>query len=115
MKWWLTILFIADISANFTATFPSLEGLTTLLFALCQGLICLQSNYMHLFQAAGPIEGIANVDENVCALSGDRKFTASFVSIASVIEDIGTFPVETLDALDVDEKNQLYQMSQNVL
>jgi hypothetical protein len=36
-------------------------------------------------------------------------FSASFVSIASVIEDIGTFAVETLDALDVVEKNQLYQ------
>jgi hypothetical protein len=65
MKWWLIILFIADISANATATFPSLEGLTTLLFAQCQGLICLQSKYMHLFQAAGLIEGNANFDENV--------------------------------------------------
>ena len=109
MKWWLIILFIADISANATATFCSLEGLTTLLFAQRQGLICLQSNYMHLFQAVGPIEGNSNVDENVCALSDDRKFSASFVSIASVIEDIGTFTVETLDALDVVEKNQLYQ------
>ena len=97
------------ISAYATATFCSLEGLTTLLFAQCQGLICLQSNYMHLFQAVGPMEGNGNVDENVCALSDDRKFTASFVSTASVIEDIGTFAVETLDALDVVEKNQLYQ------
>ena len=64
---------------------------------------------MHLFQAVEPIEGNANVDENVCVLSDDRRFTASFVSIASVIEDIGTFVVETLDALDVVEKNQLYQ------
>ena len=109
MKWWLIILFIADISANATATFHSFEGLTTLLFAQCQGLICLQSNYMHLFQAVGPMEGNANVDENVCALSDDRKFSASFVIVASVIEDIGTFAVETLDALDVVEKNQLYQ------
>ena len=109
MKWWLIILFIADISAYATATFCSLEGLTTLLFAQRQGLICLQSNYMHLFQAVGPMEGNANVDENVCALSDDGKFSASFVSIASVIEDIGTFAVETLDALDVVEKNQLYQ------
>ena len=103
------ILFIADISANATATFCSLEGLTTLLFAQHQGLLHLQSNYMHLFQVVGPMEGNANVDENVCALSDDRKFTASFVSIASVFEDIGTFAVETLDALDVVEKNQLYQ------
>ena len=109
MKWWLIILFIADISAYATATFHSLEGLTTLLFAQRQGLICLQSNYMHLFQVVAPMEGNANVDENVCALSDDRKFSASFVSIASVIEDIGTFAVETLDALDVVEKNQLYQ------
>jgi hypothetical protein len=101
MKWWLIILFIADISAYATATFRSLEGLTTLLFAQCQGLTCLQSNYMHLFYAVGQIEENANVDENVCALSDDMKFTASFVSIASVIEDIGTFVVETLDALDV--------------
>ena len=64
---------------------------------------------MHIFQAVGPIEGNANVDENDCALSEDRKISASFVSIASVIEDIGTFVVETLDALDVVEKNQLYQ------
>ena len=64
---------------------------------------------MHLFQAVGPIEGNSNVDENVCALSDDRKFSASFVSIASVIEDIGTFAVETLDALDVVEKNQLFE------
>ena len=64
---------------------------------------------MHLFQAVGPIEGKANVDENVCTLSDDKKFAASFVSIASVIEDIGTFAVETLDALDVVEKDQLYQ------
>ena len=42
-------------------------------------------------------------------MTDDRKFSASFVSIASVIEDIGTFAVETLDALDVAEKNQLYQ------
>ena len=48
---------------------------------------------MHLFQADGPMEGNANVDENVCALSDDGKFSASFVSIASVIEDIGTFAV----------------------
>ena len=109
MKWWLIILFIADISANATATFCSLEGLTTLLFAQLQGLLHLQSNYMHIFQVDGPIEGNANIDENVCALSDDRKFTASFVSIASVIEDIGTFAVEILDALDVVEKNQLYQ------
>ena len=66
---------------------------------------------MHLFQAVGPMEGNANVGENVCALSDDRKFSASFVTIAIVIEDIGTFAVETLDALDVVEKNQL---SQNV-
>ena len=85
MKWWLIIAFITDISAYAKATFCSLEGLTTLLFAQCQGLICLQSNYMHLFQAVGPMEGNGNVDENVCALSDDRKFTASFVSIASVI------------------------------
>jgi hypothetical protein len=109
MKWWLIFPFIADISAYATATFCSLEGLTTLLFAQHQGLICLQSNYMHLFQAVGPIEGNANVDENVCALSDDRKFSASFVSIANVIEDIGTFEVETFDALDVVKKNQLYQ------
>ena len=109
MKWWLIILFIADISANATATFCSLDGLTTLLFAQHQGLLHLQSNYMHLCQAVGPMEGNANVDENVCALSDDRKFTASFVSIASVIEGIGTFAVETLDTLDVVEKNQLYQ------
>ena len=64
---------------------------------------------MHLFQAVGAIEGNANVDENVCALSDHRKFSASFVSIASVIEGIGTFAVETLDVLDVAEKNQLYQ------
>ena len=38
MKWWLVILFIADISAHATATFCSLEGLTTLLFAQRQGL-----------------------------------------------------------------------------
>ena len=55
------------------------------------------------------MEGNANVDQNDCALSYDRKFSASFVSIASVIEDIGTFAVETLDALDVVEKNQLHQ------
>ena len=100
---------IADISANATATFHSLEGLTTLLFTQCQDLICLQSNYMHIFQAVGPMEGNANVDQNDCALSYDRKFSASFVSIARVIEVIGTFAVETLDALDVVEKNQLYQ------
>ena len=64
---------------------------------------------MHLSQAAEPIEGNANVNDNSCALSSDRKFIASFVSIASVIEDIGTFAVETVDALDVDEKNQLYE------
>ena len=110
IKWWLIILFIADILANATVTFHFLEGLTTLLFAQCQGLLCLQPNYMHLIQAAGPIEGRANVDENVCALSDDRKFSASFVSIASVIEDIGTFAVETLHALDAVEKNQLYQI-----
>ena len=79
------ILFIADISANATVTFCSLEGLTTLLFAQCHDLLCFQSNYMHIFQAAGPIEGNANVDENVCALSDVRKFSAFFVSIASVI------------------------------
>ena len=62
-----------------------------------------------LFQAVGPIEGNVNVDEKVCGLSDDRKFSASFVIVASVIEDIGTFAVETLDALDVVEKNQLYQ------
>jgi hypothetical protein len=112
MKWWLIILFIADISAYATATFCSLEGLTTLLFAQCQGLICLQSNYMHLIQLVGPIEGNANVDKNFCALADDRKVIASFVSIASVIEDIGTFAVDTLDTLDVVEKNYLYQMSE---
>ena len=64
---------------------------------------------MHLFQAVGPMEGNANVGENVCALSDDRKFSASFVTIAIVIEDIGTFAVETLDALDAVEKYQLYQ------
>ena len=42
-------------------------------------------------------------------MSDDRKFSASFVSIASDFEDIGTFAVETVDALDVVEKNQLYQ------
>ena len=71
MIWWLIIVFIADISAYAIVTFCSLEGLTTLLFAQCQGLLCLQSNNMHLFQAVGPMEGNANVDENVCALSDD--------------------------------------------
>ena len=61
------------------------------------------------------MEGNANVDEKVCALSDDKKFTASFVSIASVIEDIGKFVVETLDALDVVEKINCIKMSQNVL
>ena len=103
------LLFIADISAYATATFCSLEGLTTLLFAQYQGLICLQSNYIHLFQAVAPMEGNANVDENVYTLLDDRKFSVSFVIIASVIEDIGTFAVETLDALHVVEKNQLHQ------
>jgi hypothetical protein len=79
--------------------------LTTSLLAQCQGLICLQSNYIHLFQAVGPIEGNANFDQNVCALSDDGKFSAPFVSIASVIEDIGTFAVGALDALDDVEKN----------
>ena len=64
---------------------------------------------MYLFQVFGSIEGNANVDENVCTFSDERKFTTSFVSIASVFEDIGTFAVETLDALDVVEKYQLYQ------
>ena len=64
---------------------------------------------MHLFQAVGTFEGDANVDENDCASSDDRKFTASFVNIASVFENNGTFAVEALDTLDVVEKNQLYQ------
>jgi hypothetical protein len=42
-------------------------------------------------------------------LSDDKKFTASFVSIASVFEDIGAYAVETIDALDGIKKNQLYQ------
>ena len=89
MKWWLIILFIADISAYATATFHSLEGLTTLLFAQRQGLICLQSNFMHLFQAVGPMEGNANVDENVCALSDDRKFSASLSVLQVSLKILG--------------------------
>ena len=50
MKRWLVTLVIADISANATVTFNSLEGLTTLHFAQHQGLLYLQSNYMHLFK-----------------------------------------------------------------
>jgi hypothetical protein len=111
MKWWLVFLFIADISAYATVTFCSLEGLTALIiiFAQHQGLLGLQFNYMHLFQVVGPMEGNDNVNENLCALSDDRKFSASFVSIAIVFEDIGIFAVETLDALDVVEKYQPYQ------
>jgi hypothetical protein len=70
---------------------------------------------MQFFQAVGPMEGNASVDENVFALSDDRTFTASFVSIAGVFEDIGTFAVETLDAPDVVEKIHCTKISQNVL
>ena len=104
------ILFIAHISANTTVSSLYLEGWTTaLLSAQCQGLLCLHSNFVHLFQAVGPLKGNANVNENVCALSDDRKFTASFVSIASAFKDIGMFAVEALNAIDVVEKNQLKQ------
>ena len=115
MKCWLVILFIADISANATVTFHSLEGLTTLLFAECQGLLHLQSNYIHLFQADGPMEGNANVYENVCALSDDRQLTASLSVLQVSMKLLGHLQWKHLMHLMLLKRTNCIKMSQNVL
>ena len=44
---------------------------------------------MHSSQAVGPMEGNANVDENVCALSDDGKFTASLSVLQVSLKILG--------------------------
>ena len=101
-SWWLLLLLIAKISTSASITFRSLQGLSTTLHAQHQGLLKLQRTYAEMFNASAV--HMDKYDKTIGAISDDNSLVVAFSDTEGVLEDLGSFAVETLQNLENEEK-----------
>jgi hypothetical protein len=105
-SWWLLLLLIARISTSASITFRSLQGLKTSLHAQHQGLVKHQRTYAEMFNASAV--QMDKYDKTIGAISDDSSLVVAFSATEGVLEDLGSFAIETLKNLENEEKQLIF-------
>jgi hypothetical protein len=102
----LLLLLIAKISTSASIMFRSLQGFSTTLHAQHQGLLKLQGTYAEIFNASAVY--MDKYDKTIGAMSDENLLFVAFSDTEGVLEDLGSFAVETLQNLENEEKQLIF-------
>ena len=107
VNWWIVLLCLDSIATFLSSVAMRLQGLSTLLSKLC-------ANLFEMCKVEGPLSAmqLEAVDLATAVTQGD--FLVSFVHATTIIQDQGTFVIDSLETIQPERSAAITQSVANL-